>query len=137
MPTIISMIPADIFQPDTRSMSSHQSCHSEWSSFTHGPPDGASPTTGDLNVTCRSSSRRHPIWRMREEGRRVSVRRMAGGTSATERRPPAEAPSESVALPVDAGAPERRPGDIARLILGVLGIVLAGLWAQTGNNVDA
>jgi hypothetical protein len=61
---------------------------------------------------------------------------MAGSTSATEASLPADAPSEIVALPVDAGAPERRPGDIGRLILGVLGVVLAGLWAQTGNNVD-
>jgi uncharacterized membrane protein YbhN (UPF0104 family)/tRNA A-37 threonylcarbamoyl transferase component Bud32/membrane-associated phospholipid phosphatase len=62
---------------------------------------------------------------------------MAGGPSATTASLPADAQSERAALPADAGAPERRPGDIGRLILGVLGIVLAGLWAQTGNNVDA
>ena len=62
---------------------------------------------------------------------------MAGSTSATEASLPADTSSEPVALPVDAGGPERRPGDIGRLILGGLGVVLAGLWAQTGNNVDA
>ena len=61
---------------------------------------------------------------------------MAGGPSATEASLSADEPSESAVLPADAGAPERRPGDIGRLILGVLGVVLAGLWAQTGNNVD-
>ena len=31
---------------------------------------------------------------------------------------------------------ERRSGDLARLIVGALGVVLAGLWAQAATNVD-
>ena len=59
------------------------------------------------------------------------------GTSATEASLTADPPSERGLFPVDAGAAERRPGDIGRLILGVLGVVLSGLWAQSGNTVDA
>jgi glycosyltransferase 2 family protein len=44
---------------------------------------------------------------------------------------------EPVPISDDAGVPERRPLDVGRLVVAVVGLVLAGLWAQTGNDVDA
>jgi uncharacterized membrane protein YbhN (UPF0104 family) len=38
--------------------------------------------------------------------------------------------------PVDAGTSERRPSDVAILVVAVAGIVLTGLWAQTSSDVD-
>ncbi len=32
---------------------------------------------------------------------------------------------------------ERRTGDLARVIVGALGMVLAGMWAQAATSVDA
>ncbi len=62
---------------------------------------------------------------------------MAGGPSAIEASVPVDPLSGSAAVPAERATPERRRGDLGRLIFGVLGVVLAGLWAQAGNNVDA
>lgn len=41
-----------------------------------------------------------------------------------------------ILTPVEAGLPERRPSDVGLLLVGTLGVVLAGMWAQSANNVD-
>jgi uncharacterized membrane protein YbhN (UPF0104 family)/membrane-associated phospholipid phosphatase len=38
--------------------------------------------------------------------------------------------------PVDAVRPERRPSDFVALAIGAVGVVLAGMWAQSSNNLD-
>ena len=38
--------------------------------------------------------------------------------------------------PADPQVAERRPADIALLVVGVLGAVFAGLWSQSGSNLD-
>jgi uncharacterized membrane protein YbhN (UPF0104 family)/membrane-associated phospholipid phosphatase len=73
---------------------------------------------------------------MRGAGPGVSVGPVTGSPTTTETGSPAGSPIDRPALPADAGHPERRPGDIGRLIIGVLGLVLTGLWAQSGNDVD-
>ncbi len=39
-------------------------------------------------------------------------------------------------IPVDAGIPERRPSDVAVFVIGVIGVVLTGMWAQASGNLD-
>lgn len=37
----------------------------------------------------------------------------------------------------DTEVPERRPGDVARLVVGTLGALVAGLWAQSASTFDS
>ena len=67
----------------------------------------------------------------------VSVPRVTGGASEATSAPAAEAPVIDAPVPADPGLPERRPGDVVRLVGAIVGMVLAGLWAQSGNDVDA
>ena len=41
-----------------------------------------------------------------------------------------------IPAPVDAGTPERRPADLAVVVVALVGVVLTGMWAQTGSNID-
>src|SRR3979490_167291 len=43
---------------------------------------------------------------------------------------------ESVGGLIEDSRIERRGGDLARFIVGALGVVLAGLWAQASTSVD-
>lgn len=38
--------------------------------------------------------------------------------------------------PVDPQVAERRPADLALLVLGALGVLVTGLWSQSGSDVD-
>ena len=73
---------------------------------------------------------------MREEGAADSVGPVTSSPTATDAGPPAGEAVTRAVLPADAGRPERRPGDIVRLLLGVVGMVLTGLWAQSSSDVD-
>ena len=63
------------------------------------------------------------------------------GAPATPPDDPANGPTDSSSTgraptPAASGAPERRPGDVGMLIVGVLGVVVSGLWAQAATSVD-
>ena len=83
-------------------------------------------------------ARDHPIWWVRTSCAPDSVPRVTGPTETASQGATTSADGlDTVPVPAEAGAPERRPGDIGRFAIGVMGFAVAGLWAQTRNNVDA
>ncbi len=46
------------------------------------------------------------------------------------------APAPTRRHPVEVGGVERRPSDVALLVVAALGVVLAGMWAQASSSID-
>jgi len=49
---------------------------------------------------------------------------------------PAAAPRRFGVVSPAGEVPERRPGDVARLVVGVAGALICGLWAQSSSTID-
>ena len=62
---------------------------------------------------------------------------MTGAADSTARTLAPSPRRWRVPTPVDAGAAERRPSDVAVFVIGVVGVVLTGMWAQTASDVDS
>ena len=62
---------------------------------------------------------------------------MTGAADTSTDAPAAPRRRLRIPAPVDAGTPERRPADLALVVVALVGVVLTGMWAQTGSTIDA